>query len=119
MNAPEVFGILAAPSREISLKAVSLALLRVHANHEGVTWAQIAKLLECSVETVTAARDEKNLLSFDCIARLGYFFPAEFRVVRQLWENAPEQRGYDEELADIVRRLDALRARAGERGMIA
>lgn len=99
-----VLSILAAPCRETSLKAISLALLRVRANNEGATWDSIATALDCSPDTVKAARDEKSLLSFDSIARLGYFFPDEFTVVKALWENNPG------EPPTIPKRLDTIQA---------
>ena len=113
---PGVLGILAAPNRESSVKAVSLCLLRVHANHgdDGLTWTALADLLRCSLDTIVAARDEKSLLSFDLVARLGYHFPDEFRVVSQLWENGHDTPSLRDELQDIVARIEAVARKAGE-----
>lgn len=89
---------------------------RVHANHgdDGLTWTALADLLRCSLDTIVSARDEKSLLSFDLVARLGYHFPDEFRVVSQLWENGHDTPSLRDELQDIVARIEAVARKAGE-----
>lgn len=68
-----VLGFLAAPDRQMSLRAVSLALLKVRAI-DGMTCAKLGEALACSVDTIRAASNEETLLSFDGIARLLYTF---------------------------------------------
>lgn len=111
---PNVLRLFGAPSREDAGKAISLCLLRIHANHEGLTWDAIAKALDCHVDTVASARDEKHLLGFEVLVRIGYFFPNEFAVVEALWRNHGAEEPTIEERRDrIVSDLDAiLRERA-------
>lgn len=72
----EIPAIMFAPEREDCLRAISVALLKVR-SLEGVTCEKLAKVLGCSVDTVRAASNEENLLSFEHIATLCHYFPDE------------------------------------------
>lgn len=111
MTNGNVLGFLAAPDREDSLRAVSLALLRVLSNPEN-TRKKVAKALECSTDTIAGAIAEESLLSFDSIARLGYFFPDEFALVAELWGRATDEPTVEDRVARIERELDAIRREA-------
>ena len=111
MTKGNVLGILAAPDRETSLRAISLALLKVRASH-GLTYKELGKMLECSADTVEGATNEKSMLSFDAIARLGYFFPDEFGIVCELWACTDRKPTVADRLERIERELDAIRREA-------
>ena len=111
MTDGNVFGFLAAPGRECSLRAVSLALLKVR-SIDGMTCEKIGKTLECSADTVRNASNEEGMLSFDCVARLCYFFPEETRPITQLWNRAVETPTVADRLERIERELDAIRKEA-------
>lgn len=87
MNNGNVLGFLAAPDREMSLRAISLALLKVRAL-DGMTCEKIANVLACSIDTVRAASNEETLLSFDTAKRLEYFFPEQCGPIRELADRA-------------------------------
>jgi DNA-binding XRE family transcriptional regulator len=87
MTDGNVLGFLCAPDRSMSLRAVSLALLKVRAL-DGMTCEKIASVLDCSADTVRAASNEDTLLSFDTIARLAYFFPDQCSPIHELWNRA-------------------------------
>ena len=103
-----VLGFLAAPDRQMSLRAVSLALLKVRAI-DGMTCAKLGEALACSVDTIRDASNEETLLSFDGIARLLYFFPEQSSPIRELWERAIVAPTAAERLERIERDLDAIR----------
>lgn len=107
MTNGNVLGFLAAPDRETSLRAVSMALLKVR-SIDGMTCEKLGKLLECSADTVRNASNEETLLSFDHVARLCYLFPDESAPIRQLWEPV-ESPTPAERIDRIERELDALR----------
>lgn len=81
---PNVLGIFQEPNRESSLEAISRALLRIHANHN-LTWKKLAKKLDVHADTLAGAVKGHNLLSFDSVARLGFYFPDEFELIETLW----------------------------------
>lgn len=108
MTNGHVLGFLGAPDRELSLRAVSLALLKVRAI-DGMTCAKAGEALKCSADTIRAASNEETMLSFDSVARLLYFFPDESAPIRQLWERAETTLTVAERCARIERDLDAIR----------
>lgn len=83
MNRPNVFGLFAAPTRNDSLRAISLAVLRAKANHS-LTYAQMGELLDVSEDTVSNAANEHSLLGSDTLLRFGFFFPEEYKLVDAL-----------------------------------
>ena len=83
MTVPNVFGLFAAPSRQDALRAISLAVLRAKANH-GLTYTEMAKLLDVSEDTVSNAANEHSLLASDTLLRFGFFFPEEYKLVDAL-----------------------------------
>jgi len=101
-----VLGFLSAPDREDSLKAVSLAILRIRSR--GMTFKEIAKALDCSVDCLANAVAEKNLLSFDAVARLGHFWPEDFAVIAQLWGRGTEAPSLHERVARVQHELNAI-----------
>lgn len=110
MTNGNVLGFLAAPDRELSLRAVSIALAKVRGS--GKTWKEIAKALECSTDALGTAVAEKSMLSFDSVSRLLYFWPDEAAPVRQLWERAETPLTVAERCERIERDLDAIRRAA-------
>ncbi len=108
MTNGNVLGFLAVPDREDSLRAISLALLKVRAL-DGMTCPKLGKLLDCCPDTIAKASNEESLLSFDSVARLCYLFPDESKPVRDLWERAEDAPTVAERLARIERELDAIR----------
>lgn len=111
MTNGQVFGFLAAPDRQLSLRAVSLALLKVRSLPE-MTCEKLAKTLECSADTIRNASNEETLLGFDHIGRLLYFFPDETAPIRDLWERAGDQLTITDRIARIERDLAAIRKEA-------
>lgn len=108
MTNGNVLGFLSAPTREVSLRAISLTLLKVRAL-DHMTCEKIGNALDCSVDTVRAASNEETLLSFDTVARLIYFFPDEAAPIRQLWERGAEAPTANERIERIERDLEAIR----------
>jgi hypothetical protein len=111
MTNGNVLGFLAAPSREISLFGISRAILRVR--ETGANYKEIAKALECSADTISGAVAEQNLLSFDAVARLCYFWPAETQVIQELWGRAEGVLTADDHAQAIARHTAALAKLAG------
>lgn len=107
MNNANVLGFLSAPDREMSLKAISLALLKVRAI-DNMTCEKLAKAIGCCVDTVRNATNEGTLLSFDSVAALLYHFPEHTQTIRQLYDNAPVLTPADR-LERMARDLEALR----------
>ncbi len=103
-----VFGFLAAPSRESSMRAISMALLKVRAL-DGMTCESIGKLLDCSADTIRNATNEETLLSFDAIARLCYFFPDEAKPVRELIAPEPRQQSIHDKFDALHSEIEELR----------
>lgn len=60
-RAPNVLGIMAAPDRETSLRAISLALLRIRSS--GISYEKIGKAIGCCADTVENAANEKSTSS--------------------------------------------------------
>lgn len=104
-------GFLAAPDREITLRAISLALLKIRAL-DGMTCEKLGNAVGCSADTVRTASNEESLLSFDCIARLLYLFPDESGPIRELWGRAEDAPTVSDRLERIERELDAIRREA-------
>lgn len=113
MTGGSVLGFLYAPDRDISLRAVSLALLKVRAL-EGMTCAKLGKALECSVDTIRAASNEETLLSFDAIARLVFLFPEQSASIHELWNRKPVILSVDDHRAAIEHHTAALARMAAE-----
>ena len=110
MATGNVLGFLGAPDREITLHAVSLAVLKIRTS--GHTYKEIAKAIDVSPDTIEAAAAEKSLLSFDAVARLVYLFPAEARAICELMAPPCEQPTVADRLERIERELDAIRREA-------
>lgn len=108
MTNGNVLGFLSAPTREVSLRAISLTLLKVRAI-EGMTCEKLGKLLECSADTIRNASNEEAMLCFVAIARLLDLFPDESAPIRQLWERGAQAPTADERIARIERDLEAIR----------
>jgi hypothetical protein len=108
MTNGNVLGFLAAPDRDISLRAISLALLKVRSIPE-MTCEKLGEALGCSADTIRNASNEESMLSFDGVARLIYFFPDEAAPVRQLWERGAEAPTANERIERIERDLEAIR----------
>ena len=113
MTNGNVLGFLAAPDREVSLRAISLALLKVRAL-DGMTCEKIGNALACSGDTVRAASNEETLLSFDTAKRLEYFFPDQCGPIRELADHVAEELTIAEHRAAIERHAAALARMAGE-----
>lgn len=113
MTGGNVLGFLFAPDREISLRAVSLALLKVRAL-DGMTCAKLGQALDCSVDTIRAASNEETLLSFDAIARLVFLFPEQCASIHDLWNREPPALSVEEHRAAIEHHTAALARMASE-----
>ena len=100
MTGGSVLGFLFAPDRETSLRAISLALLKVR-ELESMTCAKIAQALECSVDTVHAASNEKTMLSFETVARLVFLFPDQCGPIHDIWNREPSALTADDHRAAI------------------
>ena len=111
MTNGNVLGFLAVPDREDSLRAISLALLKVRAI-DTMTCPKLGKLLGCCADTIAKASNEESLLSFDNVARLCFLFPEESRPIRELWERAEDAPSIPDRLERIERELDAIRREA-------
>lgn len=111
-NPPNVFGFLAAPSREASLHAIAKVILAVRS--AGITYKEIARAIDVSPDTIEGAAVEKSLLSFDAVARLVYLFPNETRAICELMRPPVEQPTSAERIERIERELEALRRDVGE-----
>lgn len=90
MTNGHVLGFLSAPDRQTSLRAISLALLKVR-SLDGMTCEKLGKVIECSADTVRAASNEETLLSFDTVKRLQYFFPDQCEPIRELTDHAVKE----------------------------
>ena len=112
MTNGHVLGFLAAPDRQTSLRAISLALLKVRAL-DGMTCDKIANALACSADTVRAASNEETLLSFDTAKRLEYFFPEQCGPISELADHVSEPLSADDHRAAIERHTEALVKLAG------
>lgn len=107
MSGANVLGFLFAPDREMSLRAVSLALLKVRAL-DGMTCAKLGEAIGCCADTIRAASNEETLLSFDCIARLAYLFPDQCASIHELWQRERAVLTAEEHLAAIEHHSAAL-----------
>lgn len=104
----KILSLFKEPDRTSSLRAVSLFLLRVRAH--GHTCADLAKIAECSADTIANATNEQTLLSFDALARLGFRFHEEFKLVETLWNCGPvDEPTIAERLDRIVREVELVR----------
>lgn len=108
MTRPNVLGFLDAPDRNLALRAVSLALLKVRAL-DGMTCEKLGSLLGCSDDTIRHATNEETMLCFVVIARLLDLFPDESAPIRQLWERGAEAPTANERIERIERDLEAIR----------
>ena len=109
MTGGNVLGFMFAPDRDISLRAVSRALLKVRAM-DGMTCAKLGSVVGCCADTIRAASNEETLLSFDVIARLAYFFPDQCVTIHELWGReraeltaADHQAAIERHTAELVR----------------
>ena len=107
MTRPNVLGFLAAPDRETTLHAVAIAFGKVR--QSGVTYKEMAKVLECCDDTIANAVSEKSLLSFDVVARLCYFWPDHCAAIMQLWAPGVAEPSTADRLDRIEREVLALR----------
>ena len=112
MTNGHVLGFLAAPDRQTSLRAISLALLKVR-SLDGMTCEKIAHALGCSVDTVRAASNEETLLSYDTAKRLEYFFPEQCGPIRELTEHLAAELTADDHRAAIEHHAAALAKMVG------
>lgn len=113
MNNGNVLGLFREPEREESLRAVSLALLRIRAN--GMTCEALGKVLGCSKDTIENASNEKSMLGFDCIARMLFHFREESSPIEALWLcRAPAQLTTAERLERIKHDADAIAKEIGQ-----
>lgn len=109
-NRTEIPANFFAPDKEICQRAISLALLKVRAL-PGVTTKNLAKALDCSADTIFAATNEQNLLSFDSIALLCHRFPDEAAPIIALLTGAPPAPlSVSEQIERLHRELETLRA---------
>ena len=111
MISPNVSGILLAPNRETSLFAISRAMLKIR--ETGTTFKDIAKVLECSADTISTAVTESHSLTFHDVARLCYFWPDETHFIKELWTRADSDLGPEDHAAAIARHTAALAKLAG------
>ncbi len=107
MTGPNVLGFLFAPDRTTSLRAVSLALLKVRAL-EGMTCDKLGAAIGCCGDTIRAASNEETMLSFDTIARLCYLFPDQCGPIHELMARKPECSTADDHQAAIEHHTAAL-----------
>lgn len=108
-----------APDREICLHAISIALLRIR-SLPGVTVQKLAKALDCSIDTVRAATNEENLMSFDHIAVMCHLFPEQCAPVIDILTGKPTAKPtMCERVERIERELAALRDEAACREGVA
>lgn len=112
MRQGNVLGFLAAPSRPDTLRAVSLAVLRVRAT--GVTFKQIGAAIECCADTVEGAANERSMLSFDALARLWYFWPEQVDELADLWFRPCRRLSVADRFADLHRNLATLEKIIGD-----
>ena len=111
MTNGNVFGFLCAPDRECSLRAISLALLKVRALPD-MTCEKLGKALDCSADTIRNASNEETLLAFDSVSRLCYFWPDQSAPIRALIMPPSEAPTVADRLERIERELDAIRREA-------
>lgn len=108
-NAAEVLPIFGEPDRETSLRAISRALLKV-CSDRGIKPKRLAEQLGCSRDTINQAIDGEHMIGFETIARFGYHFPEEFKIVAQLWDCAVSTTPtVDDRIKVIEGHLDAIR----------
>lgn len=109
-----VLGIFAEPDTDLCRNVIARALLRIHANHDDMTWKKLAKRLDVHPNTLAAAVKGESLLSFDAIARIGYHYPDEFELIETLWLASVRMPvTTDDRLDAMQRELDALRREVG------
>jgi hypothetical protein len=83
-------------------------LLRIRSH--GWSRDALGGLIGCSADTIDNASNEKTMLSFDCIAALGFNFPEEFALVESLWNcRASTPPTTAERLERIEREASAIR----------
>lgn len=111
---PKVIGLFPPPDQDDCIEAISVALVKIRANR-GLTCKDIGKYIDrCDESVRQAMAGTAGLLSFDAIARLGYYFAEEFTEVESLWlRSAPlPAPTISERLERIERELDAIRREA-------
>jgi hypothetical protein len=91
---------LFAPDRDISLRSVARALLKVRAL-DGMTIPKVAEAPCCSADTIKDASNEQTLLTFDKVARLVYLFPEQCESIHELWNREPSALTAEEHKAAI------------------
>lgn len=109
MNDPSVLPFLCEPEREDTLRAVSLALLKIRAS--GATCKEIARKIGCHFDTVEAASNERSLLALDTAARLAFHYPETRPYLAGLWELGTPA---DPTAVELIARGQALIARGIE-----
>jgi hypothetical protein len=101
-SSPHVPGLFPAPCRDITLNAISRAILRIRSN--GVKAKDLAKKLDVSTDILTSAAAEESMLNFTAIARMAFFYPDEWAsLVEPLWTCIPPE---PVTLADRLDRID-------------
>lgn len=113
MSGRNVLGFLFAPDRETSLRAVSLALLKVR-SIDGMTCCKLGEAIGCCSDTILAASNEQTMLSFDTIARLMHFFPDQCAPIHALWGREQAELTAEDHRAAIEHHAAALARLAGE-----
>lgn len=113
MSAGSVPRFMFAPDRGTSLRAVSLALLKIR-SLDGMTYGKIAHVLGCCVDTVQSAANEETLLSLDKVAALMGAFPNECATIHALWGRERAELTAEDHRAAIEHHTAALARMATE-----
>ena len=83
MTEPLVPGLFPPPCREMTLNAISRALLRIRSN--GVSTKKLMEAIDASADAIASSIAEESLLNFNSIARIGFHFPEEYKMIEALW----------------------------------
>lgn len=84
-SSPQVLCLFGAPDRTSALSAVARTVGLIQRRH-ALSYVEIARVIECSTDTIERAAREETLLSFDAVARLGYFFNDCADPIKRLFE---------------------------------
>jgi hypothetical protein len=106
---PNVLPIFPEPDRKCSVTVIACAIRKAK-YEQGLTNAELAFQLRCDASTIENAEAERNLLSFDTVARLLRKYPQHCAGIRQLWELEPiEAPTLDARLERIEREAATIR----------
>ena len=86
-TSPQVLCLFTAPDRISALSAIGRTIGCIQRTH-ALSYVEIAKVLECSPDTVERAARHDTLLNFDTVARLAHFFPECADTIRQMFDPA-------------------------------